>query len=276
MLPVNQQTILITGATSGLGRALAEELAALGATLLLHGRSEEKGAELLDDLRRTTGNEKLTFLLADFGRLADVQKLADEVAGADRLDALVNNAGIGIFHREISDDGLEMTFQVNYLAGYLLAARLAPLLARSAPARIVNVSSYGQAPIDFDDPMLSRGFDGVLAYGQSKLAQIMHAIDLTEALGDQGVTANAVHPAPYMPTNMVVGRFTPQSTIEQGMRNVLRVIIDPALEKTSGRFFNQREDYRAAPQAYDREARARLRELSEQLTGIPFPGELKV
>ncbi len=276
MLPVNQQTILITGATSGLGRALAEELAALGATLLLHGRSEEKGEELLADLRHTTGNEKLTFLLADFGRLADVQKLADEVAGADRLDALVNNAGIGIFHREISDDGLEMTFQVNYLAGYLLAARLAPLLVRSAPARVVNVSSYGQAPIDFDDPMLSRGFDGVLAYGQSKLAQIMHAIDLTEALGGQGVTANAVHPAPYMPTNMVVGRFTPQSTIEQGMRNVLRVIIDPALETTSGRFFNQREDYRAAPQAYDREARARLRELSEQLTGIPFPGELKV
>lgn len=273
MLPVNQQTILITGATSGLGRALAEELAAQGATLLLHGRDQRKGDELLTELRQRTGNAKLTFLRADFARLAEVNALAEQAATSDRLDALVNNAGIGIFHREISDDGLEMTFQVNYLAGYVLAARLAPLLARSAPSRVVNVSSFGQAPIDFGDPMLSRGFDGARAYGQSKLAQIMHAIDLTEALGAQGVTANAVHPAPYMPTNMVVGRFPPMSTIAEGMQNTLRVITDPALEKTSGRFFNQREDYQAASQAYDPEARARLRALSEELTGVPFPGE---
>jgi NAD(P)-dependent dehydrogenase (short-subunit alcohol dehydrogenase family) len=274
MLPVNQQTILITGSTDGLGRALACELAEQGATLILHGRSEGKGKSLLQELRKVTDESKVTYLLADFSRLSDVRRLADEAAGFGRLDALVNNAGIGIFHRDDSQDGYELTFQVNYLAGYVLAARLAPILARSTPARIVNVSSYGQAPIDFDDPMMHQGFDGIRAYAQSKLAQIMHAIDLAEALGDQGVTANAVHPAPYMPTNMVRGRFTPQATIEQGMQNTLRVITDPTLEKVSGRFFNQREDFRAAPQAYDPQARARLRTLSEELTGIPFPGTI--
>jgi NAD(P)-dependent dehydrogenase (short-subunit alcohol dehydrogenase family) len=273
MLPVEQQTILITGATSGLGRAMALDLAARGATLLLHGRSADKGAALLKEVA-ATGNDKSTYLLADFARLSDVHRLAEQAAAADRLDAIINNAGIGIFHREESEDGYEMTFQVDYLAGYILAAKLVPLLAASAPARIVNVSSYGQAPIDFRDPMLTRGFDGMQAYGQAKLAQIMHAFDLAEALGPQGITANAVHPAPYMPTNMVVGRFTPIATIEQGVRNVLRVAVEPATEKVTGRFFNQGDDYQAASQAYDPAARAKLRALSEELTGVPFPAGL--
>jgi NAD(P)-dependent dehydrogenase (short-subunit alcohol dehydrogenase family) len=271
MRPVDQQTILITGATDGLGRALAHELAAQGATLIVHGRSEEKGEKLLAELRAITSDDKVSYVLADFARLSDVHRMADEVLARDRLDALVNNAGVGLVYPEQSADGYEMTFQVDYLAGYVLAARLAPLLVRSAPARIVNVSSFGQAPIDFDDPMMTRGYDGVHAYAQAKLAQIMHAMDLTEALRDKGVTANAVHPAPYMPTGMVRGRFPVQSTIEQGMRSTLRVIIDPELADVSGRFFNQREDAPANPQAYDASARARLRALSEELTGVPFP-----
>ncbi|WP_405824911.1 SDR family NAD(P)-dependent oxidoreductase [Streptomyces sp. NBC_01390] len=271
MLPVDQQTVLITGATSGLGRGLAQELAGQGATLVLHGRSKEKGEELLAELRETTGNDRLTYLLADFARLSDVHRLAEEVSALGRLDSLVNNAGIGVFGREESADGHELTFQVDYLAGYVLAARLAPLLARSAPARIVNVSSAGQSPIDFDDPMLTRGYDGIQAYCQAKLAQIMLAFDLAEALGSQGVTANAVHPAPYMPTNMVVGRFPVQSTIADGVRNTVRLLTDPALEQVTGRFFNQSTDAGAAAQAYDPRARARLRALSEELTGVPFP-----
>lgn len=274
MKPVDQQTILITGATDGLGRALAHELAAQGATLIVHGRSKEKGEKLLSELRALTTDDKITYLLADFARLSDVHRLAEDVLTRDRLDVLVNNAGVGLVYPEQTADGYEMTFQVDYLAGYVLAAELAPLLVRSAPARIVNVSSFGQAPVDFDDPMMTRGYDGVYAYAQAKLAQIMHAMDLAEALRGQGVTANAVHPAPYMPTGMVRGRFPVQSTIEHGMRNVLRTIIGPELDGVSGRFFNQREDYPANDQAYDPAARARLRALSEELTGVPFPAGL--
>lgn len=271
MTPIEEQTILITGATDGLGRAMARELAAQGATLVLHGRSQERGDALLAELRAETGNDRISYLLADFARLSDVHKLAERAAGLDRLDALVNNAGIGVeLDRQESFDGHEMTFQVDYLAAYVLAVRLAPLLALSAPARIVNVTSAGQAPINFDDVMLRRRWDGVQAYCQAKLAQIMLTFDLAEALAGTGVTVNALHPASYMPTKMVVNLFTPQSTVAEGVRHTLRLVTDPALDGVSGRYFNRSDEARASSQAYESSARARLRLLSEELTGVPF------
>ncbi|WP_328465405.1 SDR family NAD(P)-dependent oxidoreductase [Streptomyces sp. NBC_00448] len=270
MRAIEQQTIMITGATDGLGRALARELAAQGATLVLHGRSDRKGEDLLAELRAATGNDRLSFLRADFANLADVHALAERAAGLDRLDVLVNNAGIASPDRQVSADGHELTFQVDYLAGYVLAVRLAPLLARSAPARIVHVSSAGQAPIDFADPMLTRGYDVMQAYCQAKLAQIMLTVDLAEALAPQGVTANALHPATFMPTKILMG-VAPHSTLEEGMRNTLRLITDPALDGVSGQYFDGARHTRAAHDAYDPEARRRLRELSERLTGAPFP-----
>ncbi|MFC8723133.1 SDR family NAD(P)-dependent oxidoreductase [Kitasatospora sp. NPDC057198] len=271
MTPIEEQTVLITGATDGLGRALARELAARGATLVLHGRSRERGEALLAELRAETGNDRVSYLLADFARLSDVHALAERVAGLERLDVLVNNAGIGVEHtRRESRDGHELTFQVDYLAGYVLAVRLAPLLARSAPARIVNVSSAGQAPIDFDDVMLRRRWDGGQAYCQAKLAQIMLTFDLAEALAGTGVTVNALHPASYMPTKMVVGLFTPRSTVAEGVGNTLRLVADPALDGVTGRYFDRSDETRAAGQAYRSDARARLRELSGELTGVPF------
>ena len=274
MRAIEQQTIMITGATDGLGRALARELAARGATLVLHGRSDRKGEDLLAELRAATGNDRLSFLRADFANLADVHALAERAAGLDRLDALVNNAGLASPDRQVSADGHELTFQVDYLAGYVLAVRLAPLLARSAPARIVHVSSAGQAPIDFADPMLTRGYDAMQAYCQAKLAQIMLTVDLAEALSGQGVTANALHPATFMPTKILMG-VAPHSTLEEGMRNTLRLITDPALDDVSGQYFDGTRHARAAHDAYDPEARRRLRELSEKLTGAPFPAPEK-
>jgi NAD(P)-dependent dehydrogenase (short-subunit alcohol dehydrogenase family) len=155
--PVSEQTVLITGATDGLGRALAAELAAEGATLLVHGRDDVRGRETIDEIHARTGNENLHWLRADFASLDEVRKLAQQVIGEhDRLDVLVNNAGIGTTlpgggGRMESRDGYELRFAVNYLAGYLLTRLVLPLLEDSAPARIVNVSSAGQAPIDFDD-----------------------------------------------------------------------------------------------------------------------------
>ncbi|MFF5304249.1 MULTISPECIES: SDR family NAD(P)-dependent oxidoreductase [unclassified Streptomyces] len=276
MRPVPDQTILLTGATDGMGRELARELAAQGASLILHGRNAAKGQDLLAELRASTGNDRLSYELADFSSLEDIRKLADRVLSThDRLDALVNNAGIGVeLARQESQDGLELTFQVDYLAAYMLSCRLAPLLVRSAPARIVNVSSAGQAPINFRDVMLERNWDGVQAYCQAKLAQISLTFDLAERLRGTGVTANALHPASYMPTKMVVNLFTPQSTVEEGVRSTLRMITDPSLDDVTGAYFNRTQRSRAGAQAYDERDRARLRALSESLTGVSFPADL--
>jgi NAD(P)-dependent dehydrogenase (short-subunit alcohol dehydrogenase family) len=258
-------TVLVTGATDGLGRALATRLADEGATVLAHARSEERGREALGDLLDGPGDVRL--VVGDLASLGAVRALADQLP--DRLDVLVNNAGIGFAGgREESADGYELRFAVNYLAGFLLAGLLRDRLVASAPARIVNVASAGQQAIDFDDVMLERDYDGVRAYCQSKLAQIMHAFDLAEDLGDAGVTATALHPATYMATKMVTGAgITPASTVQEGLEATWRLVADPALEGVSGVYFNGTSEARADAQAYDADARRRLRELSERLVG---------
>jgi NAD(P)-dependent dehydrogenase (short-subunit alcohol dehydrogenase family) len=184
MKPADQQTILITGATDGLGRALATELAAAGASVLVHGRDDERGHAAVSQIEAATGNRRLRWLNADFSSLQQVRALSERVRlECDRLDVLVNNAGIGTTvpgdgRRMESHDGHELRFAVNYLSGYLLTRSLLSLLERSAPARVVSVSSAGQAPIDFEDVMLERHYSGVQAYCQSKLAQIMFTFDL--------------------------------------------------------------------------------------------------
>jgi NAD(P)-dependent dehydrogenase (short-subunit alcohol dehydrogenase family) len=268
----DRQTILITGATDGLGRALATELAASGATLLIHGRDEDRGRETIAEIAAKTGADDLHLLLADFASLEEVGLLAERVTrDHGRLDGLVNNAGIGTTlpgdgRRMESRDGYELRFAVNYLAGYLLTRRLLPLLGHSAPARIVNISSAGQAPIDFEDVMLERRYDGVQAYCQSKLAQVMFTFDLAEELSGRGVTATCLHPATYMPTKMVrAAGVNPISSLQEGVQATLRLVADPELEGVTGRYFNGLRPASPHPQAGDTDARRRLRELSDRL-----------
>jgi NAD(P)-dependent dehydrogenase (short-subunit alcohol dehydrogenase family) len=276
MRAVNEQTILVTGATDGLGKALARDLASRGATVLLHGRSHERLAETLREIGEATGSDRVRPYLADLSSLDEVRRLAEEVErDHERLDLLVNNAGIGAGKRdgprEESADGHELRFAVNYLAPFLLTNLLLPLLRRSAPARIVNVASVGQAPIDFDDVMLERGYDGFRAYRQSKLALIMFTFELAKRLRAEraGVTVNALHPASLMNTKMVYESFGyTMSTIEEGLEATLRLAISPELDGVSGRYFDQLREARAHEQAYDEDARRHLWRLSEELVGL--------
>ncbi len=268
MRALPEQTILITGATDGLGRALALDLARTGAMLVLHGRDETRGQATLGEIREHTGNGRLHWYRADLSDLDQVRRLAADIGrDHDRLDALVSNAGIGTVvpgggRRQESAQGYELRFAVNYLAGFLLTRLLEPLLVASAPARIVHVASAGQAPIDFDDVMLTRNYNSMQAYCQSKLAQIMFTFDLAEELRAARVTANALHPATYMPTKIVA---TPMSSIADGVRATARLITASELDEVTGRYFNGVREARAHAQAYDPLARARLRELSERL-----------
>jgi len=272
--PLDEQTILVTGTTDGLGRALADRLAADGATVLAHGRDEQRGLATVSEIRRATGNDDVHWLRADLASLDEVRGLADQViAEYDALHGLVNNAGIGTVEgggrRLESRDGYELRFAVNYLAGYLLTRLLVPLLVRSAPARIVTVSSVGQAPIDFDDVMLERGYSGLEAYGQSKLAQVMMTFDLAEELDPLAVTANCLHPGTFMPTKMVrAAGVSPATPLSEGVAATLRLVADPSLDGVSGRYYNGAREAEPDPQARDPLARRLLHELSDRLCGL--------
>jgi NAD(P)-dependent dehydrogenase (short-subunit alcohol dehydrogenase family) len=261
--------VLVTGATDGLGRRVAFDLAAGGATVLLHGRNPERLEATLEEIRGETGNEKGGSYLTDLSSLREVRGLAERVlAEQDRLDVLVNNAGIIVGERRESEDGYELTFAVNYLAHFLLTRLLLPLLRDSAPARIVNVASAGQSPIDFDDVMPEQGYSAMRAYRQSKLAQVMFTFELAQRLEGSRVTVNALHPASLMETKMVIETFgSSMSTVEEGAEATVRLATSPELEGVTGRYFDGTREGRADAQAYDEGARKRLWNLSEELCG---------
>ncbi len=266
---VEDQVALVTGSTSGLGREVARRLASRGAHVIVHGRNRERGREVVEAIE-SEGIGSARFYRADLASFDEVREFGDAILrDYDRLDILVNNAGIGSSSpegRQMSQDGHELRFQVNYLSGFLLTLMLQPLIVESAPARIVNVSSLAQTPIDFDDVMLENDYSGSRAYAQSKLAQVMFTFDLARELEGSDVVVNSLHPATYMDTRMVErAGVEPRSTVDEGADAVMHLITGEDLE--SGQFFDGTSATRADDQAYDEEARERLRELSEELTG---------
>ncbi|TVR78734.1 MAG: SDR family NAD(P)-dependent oxidoreductase [Rhodospirillales bacterium] len=275
MAALADKVILVTGATDGIGKGTAGELAAMGARILLHGRRAERVTQAKHDLGRIAPDARIDPFVADFSALAQVRELADAVIRrTDHLDILINNAGIGAGpsgaqRREQSADGHELRFAVNHLAPFLLTHLLLPLLAQGMPARVVNVASAAQRPIDFDNVMLERDYDGFRAYAQSKLAMVMATFEFARCLEEQAITVNAVHPGSLLDTKMVREGFgTPQGPVEQGIASEVFVATSPDLVDVTGTYFDELRPAKAHPQAYDADARRRLWRLSEQLTGL--------
>ena len=278
MRAIADTVVLITGSTDGLGRAVADRLAREGATVLIHGRDGEKLASTAHELREVSGNERVRTYLADFSSLQAVRAMAHEVEAENhRLHVLVNNAGVGSGKpagttRQESKDGYELRFAVNHLAGFVLTMRLLPLLRRSAPARVVNVASAGQYPIDFGDVMLEGAYEGSRAYRQSKLAQIMFAFELADRVPFDEVTVNSLHPATFMPTKIVLEQHGHSvDSLEEGVDATLRLATGTEVDRVTGRYFNHQVEARADDQAYDADARRRLWDLSAELTGESLP-----
>jgi NAD(P)-dependent dehydrogenase (short-subunit alcohol dehydrogenase family) len=269
MSSIQGRTVLITGSTDGLGLATARALARRGARVLVHGRNPSKLERVLASLREPEADGPHGYL-AELSSLDEVRRLARDVtAEHPRLDVLVNNAGLVALERRESRDGHELAFAVNHLSHFLLTLELLPLLERTGAARVVNVASIGQAPIDFSDLMLERGYEPMRSYAQSKLAQVMFTFELAARLGTAApVTVNAIHPATLMDTNMV-RRFGGRvlSTIAEGVDATVRLVTGDDVAGRSGAFFDGLDEARADEQAYDSAARRRLWELSEELTG---------
>ncbi len=265
----DRRIALVTGSTSGLGRELALTLGERGAHVIVHGRSRDRGLEVVEEIR-AGGRGSASFYAADLASLAAVRALGEALLrDYDRVDVLVNNAGIWLTADETrftSEDGHELSFAVNYLSGFLLTRMLLPVIPHSPDSRIVNVASGAQTPIDFDDPMIERDYSGGRSYAQSKLAQVMFTFDLADELEGTGIKVNSLHPATLMDTYMVRNAgVTPRSTVEEGLEAVLNLVESP--DVGTGGYYNGQRAARANAQAYDEDARAALRRLSEELVG---------
>jgi NAD(P)-dependent dehydrogenase (short-subunit alcohol dehydrogenase family) len=251
------RTALVTGATDGHGRLVALGLLERGWRVLVHGRDRARGEAVV---ARADGNAEL--LLADLASKAEVRRLAREVLARGDVELLVNNAGIASAERRESADGIELTFAVNHLAHVILTE---DVVVGGAPVRrVVNVASIGQAPFDWDDPLLERSYDGYRAYAQSKLAQVAFTFDLAELWSRRGIGMDAIHPATLMDTTMVRGSFgRPHSTVEEGAAATLALIE----REGTGRFFDGMREARANNTAYDAEERERIHALTARLMG---------
>lgn len=278
---MENKVCLVTGATNGIGKVTALELARRGATVVLAGRSAAKTDAVVAEIKARSGNDHVEGLVADLSTQAGVRALADAFkARYNRLDVLVNNAGAIFNERRESADGIEMTFALNHLSYFLLTHLLLDVLKASAPARIVNVSSNAHmgSGINFDDLEFKRGYMNFRAYAQSKLANILFTTELARRLQGTGVTANALHPGfvssgfgrndgSLMNIGMMLMRPF-QISPEKGAETTIYLATSPEVEGVTGGYFSKRKPARTSSAARDQAAAERLWAISEQMTGV--------
>jgi NAD(P)-dependent dehydrogenase (short-subunit alcohol dehydrogenase family) len=278
---MESKVVLITGGTSGIGRAAATALAAMGAEVVVTGRSRERGELAVEEIRDTSGNARVSLMLADLAVQAEVRGLAEEFRERyDRLDVLVNNAGIIQSKRTETPDGIELTLAVNHLAPFLLTNLLLDLLKKSAPSRIITVSSEARrgAKIDFEDLQSERRYRPFKVYGMTKLANILFTYELAERLEGTGVVANSLHPG-GVNTNfgnnnrsfgtLIFRAFKPfMRTPEQGADTVVYLAVSPEAGKMTGRYLTDRKVVFSIEDPHDEVVQKRLWEVSEALTNL--------
>jgi NAD(P)-dependent dehydrogenase (short-subunit alcohol dehydrogenase family) len=276
------KTVVVTGATNGIGKETARELARMGATTLIVGRNPQKGARVVAELQADTGNARVEFLLADLSLQHEVRELAAQIRSRHgRLDVLVNNAGTVLNRREVTAEGIEKTWALNHLSYFLLTLLLLDLLEASPGGRVVNVasSSHRQGKIDFEDVQAERKYHGFRRYGTTKLANVLFTNELARRLDGSGVTVNAAHPG-LVPENFPIpeswGRrrvalflFRPWSkTSAQGARTSLYLATSPEVAGVTGGYFVDCRPLTPSKDALDAALARKVWDLSARQTGV--------
>ncbi|MBD3225480.1 MAG: SDR family NAD(P)-dependent oxidoreductase [Caldithrix sp.] len=269
---VQGNVVLITGSTDGIGKLVAMEMAKMNATVIIHGRDEKRGKQVLSEIKKTTGNDRLDFALADLSSQSQIVRLADHVCRTyHRLDILINNAGVFRKKKYLTEDGYELTFAVNHLAPFLLTGLLLDLLMDSSIGRIVNVSSMTHAStIDFENLHGEKSFSGTEAYALSKLCNLLFTYELADKLKGNSTTVNALHPGVIDTKLLREGWGGIGNPIEEGADNVLYLANDKSLEKVTGKYFVHKKESNSSEISYSPEARKRLWEESERMTGFDY------
>ena len=279
--PMKDKLCLITGATAGIGRAAALQLAQMGASLVLVARNPKKAEVTVQEIRQHTGNQEVEFLLADLASQQEVRRLAEDFkARYQRLDVLINNAGLLMTSRQESADGIEMTFALNHLSYFLLTNLLLDVLKASSPSRIVNVSSdsHQHANMDLGDLQYRGRYRGFQAYGRSKLANLLFTYELARRLEGTGVTVNSLHPGlvatNFLANNGFQGRVMNLfirllgRSPEKGARTVTYLASSTDVEGITGQYFGEEALVASSPASHDRDDARRLWQVSEELTGL--------
>jgi NAD(P)-dependent dehydrogenase (short-subunit alcohol dehydrogenase family) len=271
---MKDRIVLITGSTDGIGKESARQLAALGATVLVHGRDVQRCAATRDEIRQATGNPDVDYFVADLSSQQQVRQLAaDVLARYDRLHVLLNNAGVILLQRQVTEEGMEASFAVNHLAPFLLTHLLLDRLQQSAPARIVTVSStaHSDGRIDFDNLQGERRYNGVTAYKAAKLGNVLFTLELAERLKGSGVTANCLHPGVVTTKLLDTGWGWTGISVAQGAALSVYLASSPQVEDMTGQYFEQTTPYRASSQAYDVRLRRKFWQVSARLVGMAEP-----
>jgi NAD(P)-dependent dehydrogenase (short-subunit alcohol dehydrogenase family) len=277
------KTVVITGATSGIGQVAAEKLAAMGARLVLVARDKTRGEAELARLQPLAPGVKHSIHYADLSRMAEVKRVAAEIAAAEpRIDVLINNAGALFTHRQVTVDGLELTFATNHMSYFILTRGLRDGLLAAAPARVVNVASdaHKGKKLDFDDLQSAKGYRGFYVYGQSKLCNILYTRELARRWEGSGVTANSLHPG------FVSTRFGDQSggmlsfavraakafaiSPEKGAETIMYLASSDDVSKANGLYYYKCQPATPTKEAQDDDSARRLWQASEKLAGIAY------
>ncbi len=269
-MDMNDKTILVTGATDGIGRQTALDLARMGARVLIHGRSKEKGIRVMDELNRETCNEKLALYVADFSSLQDVRRMADEIKREQpQLHVLINNAGSFFLERELNVDGLEMTFVVNHLAAFLLTNLLVDFMKESAPARVITVesSAHRNIPeIDWENLQGEKSYNGFDAYALSKLANMCTMNELAARLKDSDVAVNTLHPGVIDTKLLRVSYKLQGASVEEGAETSVYLASEAEVEGVTGKYFGRKAEKSMSDLAADPQNWKKFWDVSEALT----------